>query len=473
MPSPPLIAERPSPLNSPRRSARQKIETLVYADLGPDNGGFPMNVSEDGMAFHGIRPIGKDQVVSIKFKLPGIDSAVNAMAQIVWVNESGKGGGLRFIDLPDDCRRAINNWLSLKALPASLTESPAAATTQVETKESRSTPAIPCAASHGESPAGTQPNTVTTSPSPSPAAVTTAEMVAPKIKPKSTTYSLKPVLLGLADLPGTSGAPSLAEGKTKKRAWIGPFVYGLLTSIALMAILGVIAWQFGGGLLLHLMSSRSAQPVSESEPAPGNKQTAITSAPLIALAEADTKPSLAEPTGPKLATHAATPAKAVTPQKINPPITVQQRLAATAKAIAPSPIAPAQPADIALPTFTIQANPELAPQLSVTLPAAPAPVQPAGNAAGPSAKIDPAQLATRRDPVYPSMARAARISGSVELHFTITAEGTVRDVTVVKGNLTLAGAAIEAVQAWRYRPARRNGVPVATEANTTFVFKPN
>ncbi len=485
MPSSPLIAEQPSWLNNPRHCARQRIETLVYADLGPDNGGFPINVSENGMAFQGIRPLEKDLVVPIKFKLPGIDNSVNAMAQVVWLNDSGKGGGLRFIDLSDDCRRVINNWLFLKAQPASLAESPAVATTQIETKESKSTPAIPLAASHGESPARTQRNAVAASPSPSPAPVAAAEAAAPKVTSKSTTDVLKPALFGSADLPRTSGAPFFAVGETKKRAWIGPFAWGLLTSIALMAILGVIAWQFGGGLLLHMISSRSAQPVSESEPAPGpplplvqnsvikpgNKQTVIASAPLIALPKAGTEPPLVEPAGPKLTAHAAPQAKAVTPLKINPPNTLLQRLAATPKAMAPRPVAPAQPADFAPPTFTIQTNPELAPQLSVTLPVAP--VQPAGNAAQPSAKIDAPLLVTRRDPVYPPMAKMARISGSVELHFTVSAEGAVRDVTVVKGNHMLAVAAIEAVQAWRYRPARRDGVPVATEVTTSFVFRPN
>jgi len=49
----------------------------------------------------------------------------------------------------------------------------------------------------------------------------------------------------------------------------------------------------------------------------------------------------------------------------------------------------------------------------------------------------------------------------------------VRDVKVTKGPALLESAAVEAVQEWRYKPARLDGVPVATQGNAVVVFRVN
>jgi protein TonB len=105
----------------------------------------------------------------------------------------------------------------------------------------------------------------------------------------------------------------------------------------------------------------------------------------------------------------------------------------------------------------------------VTAPPAPTPREPAQQ----SDIFEAAQLVVRKNPVYPSAVRGAGFSGSVELHFTIAADGSVHNVTVVKGNPLMAHAATEAVQSWHYKPARRDGVPVDSESSMTFVFDSN
>ncbi len=90
-----------------------------------------------------------------------------------------------------------------------------------------------------------------------------------------------------------------------------------------------------------------------------------------------------------------------------------------------------------------------------------------------SGTIEPAVLILRRNPVYPAIAEQQFISGRVEVHFCISPEGRVYDVKSVQGSPILARAAIEAVEAWRYEPARRNGTPVDSQASTNFDFKLN
>ena len=74
-------------------------------------------------------------------------------------------------------------------------------------------------------------------------------------------------------------------------------------------------------------------------------------------------------------------------------------------------------------------------------------------------------------PVYPPLARQARISGPVRLHVLIGSDGAVRDVTLLSGNPMLAPAAIEAVRQWRYQPTARNGVPTDTITEVVVNFK--
>lgn len=64
------------------------------------------------------------------------------------------------------------------------------------------------------------------------------------------------------------------------------------------------------------------------------------------------------------------------------------------------------------------------------------------------------------DPVYPELARRARIEGVVVLEAVIGAEGAVRSIRRISGHPLLTEAAIQAVSAWLFEPPRLNGDPV-------------
>ena len=136
MAAPPIV-ERPASTKTPRRVARHRVAGLLYLDLGSENGGFPINISEDGMAFQGIKPLEQDQEICVKFKLDGIDEMVTATARIVWLTETRKGGGLQFIDLPEASRRQINEWIALQEQVGRPMKRPAAAISPVEPEVSR------------------------------------------------------------------------------------------------------------------------------------------------------------------------------------------------------------------------------------------------------------------------------------------------------------------------------------------------
>ncbi len=63
-------------------------------------------------------------------------------------------------------------------------------------------------------------------------------------------------------------------------------------------------------------------------------------------------------------------------------------------------------------------------------------------------------------PVYPPLASRARVSGTVLLEATLTAQGTVEEIKVLSGHPLLVEAAIQCVKQWQYEPTYLNGVPV-------------
>ncbi|HUN84378.1 MAG TPA: energy transducer TonB [Terracidiphilus sp.] len=74
-------------------------------------------------------------------------------------------------------------------------------------------------------------------------------------------------------------------------------------------------------------------------------------------------------------------------------------------------------------------------------------------------------------PIYPPIAKAAGIQGTVVLQATISKTGTIENLRVVSGPSMLQQAAFDAVQTWRYRPYLLNGAPVEVETAINVVFK--
>jgi protein TonB len=63
-------------------------------------------------------------------------------------------------------------------------------------------------------------------------------------------------------------------------------------------------------------------------------------------------------------------------------------------------------------------------------------------------------------PVYPAVAKSARIGGTVRVEATIGPDGKVADAKVVKSVPLLDQAALDAVTQWEYAPTRVKGVAV-------------
>jgi protein TonB len=79
-------------------------------------------------------------------------------------------------------------------------------------------------------------------------------------------------------------------------------------------------------------------------------------------------------------------------------------------------------------------------------------------------------LVSRTPPIYPPIALAARVSGTVVLAATISKSGSIEGLRVVSGPAMLRNSAMDAVRNWRYRPYLLNNLPVEVETTINVVF---
>lgn len=76
-------------------------------------------------------------------------------------------------------------------------------------------------------------------------------------------------------------------------------------------------------------------------------------------------------------------------------------------------------------------------------------------------------------PVYPPIARASGIQGTVVLQAMISRTGTIENLHVISGHMMLQQSALDAVRQWQYKPYLLNGEPVEVETTINVIFKLN
>jgi len=146
---------------------------------------------------------------------------------------------------------------------------------------------------------------------------------------------------------------------------------------------------------------------------------------------------------------------------------------APATAAAPAPATTTTPTTAAAPAAApppapVAAAPAPAPAVATAPAPAPAAASPAGGAETRAAK-----LISRVSPIYPSDAARSRQEGWVEVAFTVSADGKVKDASVVTATppRIFNAAALRSVQGWVFQPRLENGKPVEQSIRTRIEFK--
>jgi TonB family protein len=244
------------------------------------------------------------------------------------------------------------------------------------------------------------------------------------------------------------------------------------------------------------VSGADGTPVGESVRALAGRPSAMMQQAPLKPETTETKPST--PATPPVASQRQEAAAATPPATQTAEPSQRERAAAaeTAKPPAQVTVAPPKPESLAArlrraeprelaepPSLEGQVaapiSPRALPGQTASVPPPPAPPPPA--AAKPTTQqpnvrvggiVEEAVVIRRVQPVYPPLARQARIGGNVRVEATIGPDGRVLKATAISGPPLLRQAAAEAVQRWQYRPGRLNGQPVqvTTQVDVSFTL---
>lgn len=98
-----------------RSGARHRIPSLIYIQLGPENGGIVVNLGRDGLAFQAAMPLNLEKNSRIDLRLRGSGLNAELAGEIVWLGASQKDAGICFRDVPEGVQREIAAWIEQEA----------------------------------------------------------------------------------------------------------------------------------------------------------------------------------------------------------------------------------------------------------------------------------------------------------------------------------------------------------------------
>jgi len=97
------------------------METLVYVNLAPDNGGLVLNASAGGFGFQVVSPMQQARTIRFWCSPPG-NRLIEAVGELAWTDATRKTGGLRLTSAPAEVREQILNLAGQPALSPSTDE---------------------------------------------------------------------------------------------------------------------------------------------------------------------------------------------------------------------------------------------------------------------------------------------------------------------------------------------------------------
>lgn len=98
--------------NERRQHARRRVKSLSYIELGETNGGIVINMSEEGLQVQAAVALTGDRVPLMRFQLPQSKDRIEVGGKIAWTAESKKEAGIQFIELPEEERAKLRDWVA-------------------------------------------------------------------------------------------------------------------------------------------------------------------------------------------------------------------------------------------------------------------------------------------------------------------------------------------------------------------------
>ncbi len=103
------------PLTADRRlNPRYPVRPTEYIEIGDNNGGIVLDISESGMAVASAQALVGNQTLRFRFQLPRSLKTIETLGEINWIGETKKRAGVRFVDLSLSARDQIQEWIRLQ-----------------------------------------------------------------------------------------------------------------------------------------------------------------------------------------------------------------------------------------------------------------------------------------------------------------------------------------------------------------------
>lgn len=490
-----------------RAHARRKLGPMAYVELGEDNGGILLNLSEGGFAVQSALTLTSKEFPQLRFQVPAFQGWLTASGRAVWLSDSKKEAGIQFTELPEQARREIYNWVAAEGEPEKASgRIPSAPRAHHEpSKEIFDRPYRGGGGAHEPAIAQTASASVER-----PRAATNQNAAVAAAEPPAEDFRF-------TDYSMFAAAPekeaSWAVPAQRRRSRSGLALLGILVAALFFAlgstmgqgtverwIANLTGWTTQSQPTLAPKASPPAPPEQKEVGGEVNDKDAKEVPDKEAKSNENANPT---PDATGSAQNAVNPEKKASEQQAGkddarrnsgntevdraadstvrkaPAGSKTQHFAGSAAprndvvssgvetehAIlvdAPSP--GSRPFYINFPGEAISASAAIAVSARRTLEILP-------NASGRSERVVIGKLISHSDPFYPIEARTRHIEGSVELRARVGRTGQIISVTPISGPGLLTSAAATAVREWRYEPTFINGDPAETLADITVVFR--
>lgn len=405
------------PRTNRRFFQRREVRSLAYVDLGRDNGGIVLNLSEGGVAIHSAVVLTDRRLPRVRFQLPQSTEWVEARGEVAWTSESKMQAGIQLVGLTDQARKQIREWVGVTMRPAAPqmpTDLGARRPLNSLHVKTLPTPAMP--------PDPPIPGTLRKAAPPSEQTLVkqngNGRPTSPQVAPSPTSNGSKaPVSASVSASTPAVVQPSIsgrergaaaqlgfrlgqtaAQPKSRK-AWLNLAAFGAF-------LVGMAALAFFAGLRSGSGDSRSL---------------------LSGLSRADARSDSASASESRNGISGANLGDGVSTGPSVGRITISSRLYVP----------------VSIPTRSDDARAD---------------------------RLQVGALIYRPDPLYPANAQKQHTEGTVQLRATIGPSGSVENVTILGGPPALVDAASDAIRKWRFKPTQLDGKAIETQADIAIVF---
>jgi TonB family protein len=516
------------PVSDRRAHARQAIPSLAYVELDEGNGGILLNISEGGLSVQAVTSLMDDFLPGVRFQLAGTESWIETNARITWTNETRKLAGLEFLNLTEDSRDRIREWLlrdspeaksateiapvdsdadktttaemeavEVATVPNSVPPAAPGPTTESEPSRSGSgkpatmgsavtadvTPAV-APSLPPEAPQGVSPAFPAMAPSGPEVAAVSAALADLMTSVSDRAHAPLPHPPPAAPIPfrpvvdaKSSDAKPAKSNFAEAEGLIGDRWSAAVVLMALAVGSLAAGWVAGQGHLRTVIAKLHGGAQEGAEQIRGALQHL--GLPAAKPAEIEVENASGQrwsipfngPMNPPNASnrHTGSGNGSGTDAQKAPPSFRTWILTPPQQSRATTDDASVKEAPPVVPeTYNSNENVLTGPGAHAL---APAPVLAVPAPPTPTGVVKQGQLIRRVDPTYPVIAKEQHSEGTVRLNVTIGTDGVVRGVSLLGGPRLLIDAAERAVRQWRYTPTLLDGKPIEFQREVDLTFR--